>query len=207
MKKLISILSITAAALMLSSCIILGTEDEPIVVKEKTVVEKETTSQQPASTNTQQTQPSTQQPVKETTTQTQSQTQTTVITQPEPAKYSITCRNQTNMIVTDWCVSKDNIVTYANSSFNRAIGPYKEDKIQNLPEGYYKVYFSFEDDGPLSPSDYLSSDSIQLNQDIIYTLFVRSQAYAVECRSADADAAPQFYLSGSDGSEIELFCK
>ena len=111
------------------------------------------------------------------------------------------------MIVTDWCVSKDNIVTYANSSFNRAIGPYKEDKIQNLPEGYYKVYFSFEDDGPLSPSDYLSSDSIQLNQDIIYTLFVRSQAYAVECRSADADVAPQFYLSGSDGSEIELFCK
>ncbi len=187
MKKLISILSITAAALMLSSCIILGTEDEPIVVKEKTVVEKETKSQQPA----QQTSPA----------------KTTVITEPEPAKYSITCRNQTNMIVTDWCVSKDNIVTYANSSFNRAIGPYKEDKIQNLPEGYYKVYFSFEDDGPLSPSDYLSSDSIQLNQDIIYTLFVRSQAYAVECRSADADAAPQFYLSGSDGSEIELFCK
>ena len=180
MKKLISILSITAAALMLSSCIIVGPEDEPIVVKEKTVVEKETTSQQPANTNTQQTQPSTQQPAQQTT-----PAQTTVITQPEPAKYSITCRNQTNMIVTDWCVSKDNIVTYANSSFNRAIGPYKEDKIQNLPEGYYKVYFSFEDDGPLSPSDYLSSDSIQLNQDIIYTLFVRSQAYAVECRSAD----------------------
>ena len=180
MKKLISILSITAAALMLSSCIILGTDEEPeIVVKKEVIKEKETvTETAPATT-----------------------------TEPEPAKYSITCRNQTNMIVTDWCVSKDNIVTYANSSFNRAIGPYKEDKIQNLPEGYYKVYFSFEDDGPLSPSDYLSSDSIQLNQDIIYTLFVRSQAYAVECRSAEADVAPQFYLSGSDGSEIELFCK
>ena len=202
MKKLISILSITAAALMLSSCIILGTDEEPeIVVKKTTEVVNHPNESTPAPAA------QTQQPVKETTTQTQSQTQTTVITQPEPAKYSITCRNQTNMIVTDWCVSKDNIVTYANSSFNRAIGPYKEDKIQNLPEGYYKVYFSFEDDGPLSPSDYLSSDSIQLNQDIIYTLFVRSQAYAVECRSADADAAPQFYLSGSDGSEIELFCK
>ena len=196
MKKLISILSITAAALMLSSCIILGTDEEPeIVVKKTTEVVKQPNESTPAPAA------QTQQPVKETT------THTTVITQPEPAKYSITCRNQTNMIVTDWCVSKDNIVTYANSSFNRAIGPYKEDKIQNLPEGYYKVYFSFEDDGPLSPSDYLSSDSIQLNQDIIYTLFVRSQAYAVECRSADAEAAPQFYLSGSDGSEIELFCK
>ena len=198
MKKLISILSITAAALMLSSCIILGTDEEPeIVVKKEVIKEKETVTETAPATTTQ-----TQQPAQQT-----SPAKTTVITQPEPAKYSITCRNQTNMIVTDWCVSKDNIVTYANSSFNRAIGPYKEDKIQNLPEGYYKVYFSFEDDGPLSPSDYLSSDSIQLNQDIIYTLFVRSQAYAVDCRSADAEAAPQFYLSGSDGSEIELFCK
>ncbi len=198
MKKLISILSITAAALMLSSCIILGTDEEPeIVVKKEVIKEKETVTETAPATTTQ-----TQQPAQQT-----SPAKTTVITEPEPAKYSITCRNQTNMIVTDWCVSKDNIVTYANSSFNRAIGPYKEDKIQNLPEGYYKVYFSFEDDGPLSPSDYLSSDSIQLNQDIIYTLFVRSQAYAVECRSADADAAPQFYLSGSDGSEIELLCK
>ena len=198
MKKLISILSITAAAVMLSSCIILGTDEEPeIVVKKEVIKEKETVTETAPATTTQ-----TQQPAQQT-----SPAKTTVITEPEPAKYSITCRNQTNMIVTDWCVSKDNIVTYANSSFNRAIGPYKEDKIQNLPEGYYKVYFSFEDDGPLSPSDYLSSDSIQLNQDIIYTLFVRSQAYAVECRSADADAAPQFYLSGSDGSEIELFCK
>ena len=198
MKKLISILSITAAAVMLSSCIILGTDEEPEIVVKKEVTEKTITTTEQTSTPTNQTQ----QPAQQT-----SPAKTTVITEPEPAKYSITCRNQTNMIVTDWCVSKDNIVTYANSSFNRAIGPYKEDKIQNLPEGYYKVYFSFEDDGPLSPSDYLSSDSIQLNQDIIYTLFVRSQAYAVECRSADADAAPQFYLSGSDGSEIELFCK
>ena len=194
MKKLISILSITAAALMLSSCIILGTDEEPEIVVKKNQPNEST----PASAA----QP--QQPAQQTT---PAQTQQPVITQPEPAKYSITCRNQTNMIVTDWCVSKDNIVTYANSSFNRAIGPYKEDKIQNLPEGYYKVYFSFEDDGPLSPSDYLSSDSIQLNQDIIYTLFVRSAGYAVECRSADTEAAPQFYLSGSDGSEIELFCK
>lgn len=197
MKKLISILSITAAALMLSSCIILGTDEEPeIVVKKTTEVVNQPNESTPAPAA------QTQQPAQQT-----SPAKTTVISQPEPAKYSITCRNQTNMIVTDWCVSKDNIVTYANSSFNRAIGPYKEDKIQNLPEGYYKVYFSFEDDGPLSPSDYLSSDSIQLNQDIIYTLFVRSAGYAVECRSADAEAAPQFYLSGSDGSEIELFCK
>ena len=181
MKKLITILTSIVAITMLSSCIIVGTEDEPeIVIQKKTYPESKTDSSSSSSSST--------------------STSTPVVT----AKYSITCRNQTNMIVTDWCVSKDNIVTYANSSFNRSIGPNKEDKIQNLPEGYYKVYFSFEDDGPLSPSDYLSSDSIQLNQDVIYTLFVRSQAYAVECRSAAAPA-PQFYIAGSDGSKIDLF--
>ena len=156
MKKIITILSTLIAVSMLSSCIIVGTEDEPEILiekKTKTVkVESETpaTQQQPSQT-------------------------TPVVSQPvATAKYSITCRNQTDMTVTDWCVSKDNIVTYANSSFNRAIGPSKEDKIQNLPAGYYKVYFSFDNDYPLSPSDYLSSDSIQLNQDVIYTLFVRT---------------------------------
>lgn len=184
MKKLITILSTIAVITMLSSCIIVGTEDEPeIIIKDKTKTEKTAT----------------------TTTSTQQPSQTTpVVTQPVvTVKHSITCRNQTDMIVTDWCVSKDNIVTYANSSFNRQIGPYKEDKIQDLPEGYYKVYFSFDHDYPLSPTDYLSSDSIQLNQDVIYTLFVRTSGYAVECRSASA--APQFYLAGSDGSEIDLF--
>ena len=185
MKKFITILSTIAVISMLSGCFFIASEDDPKIVIQKKTSEKVVEQTQEEKTT---------------------QEQQTVITKPVvTSKYSITCRNQTDMVVTDWCVSKDNIVTYANSSFNRQIGPYKEDKIQNLPEGYYKIYFCFEDDYPLSPSDYLSSDSIQLNQDVIYTLFVRTTGYSVECRSADSKS--HFYLAGSDGSEIELFCR
>lgn len=185
MKKLFTIISTVAVISMFSGCFFIASEDDPKIVIQKKTSEKVIEQTQDEKTT---------------------QEQQTVITKPvATSKYSITCRNQTNMIVTDWCVSKDNIVTYANSSFNRQIGPYKEDKIQNLPEGYYKIYFCFEDDYPLSPSDYLSSDSIQLNQDVIYTLFVRTSGYSVECRSAEV--TPQFYLTGSDGSEINLICK
>ena len=195
MKKIITLITTLIAVSMLSSCIIVGTEDEPeIIIKDKATTVKVGTDSS-----------STQQPAQQTQVVTQPQQTTTVVSQPvNTAKYSITCRNQTDMTVTDWCVSKDNIVTYANSSFNRAIGPNKEDKIQNLPTGYYKVYFSFDHDYPLSPTDYLSSDSIQLDKDVIYTLFVRTSGYPVECRSAGTPA-PRYYLAGSDGSEIDLF--
>ena len=176
-----TILLITVSALLFSSCIIVGTEEDPEIVIEKkhtTTIIDDSPEKKPKESGS-----SSQKPV---------------------ATYSITCRNQTSFIVTDWCVSKDNIVTYANSSFNREIGPYKEDKIQNLPGGYYKVYFTFDDDYQLNPSNYLSSDSIQLNQDVIYTLFVKSTGYAVQCRSADSFEAGEFYLEGSDGSIIEL---
>ena len=173
MKKLISILSITLAALMLSSCIIVGTTEEPeLVIEKRTTVE---------TTSTTTTTPST--PV---------------------AKYSITCKNQTSYMVTDWCVKKDNIVTYANSGYNRSIRSGGEDMILDLPEGYYKVYFTFEDCYQLQPEDYYSSESVYLNKDITYCLYERQ--ISVACRSANNSeaAAPQFYLAGSDGSEIEL---
>ena len=173
MKKLISILSITLAALMLSSCIIVGTTEEPeLVIEKRTTVE---------TTSTTTTTPST--PV---------------------AKYSITCKNQTSYMVTDWCVKKDNIVTYANSGYNRSIRSGGEDMILDLPEGYYKVYFTFEDCYQLQPEDYYSSESVYLNKDITYCLYERQ--ISVTCRSANnsKSSEPQFYLAGSDGSEIEL---
>ena len=106
--------------------------------------------------------------------------------------------------ITDWCVKKDNIVTYANSGFNRSIRSGGEDMIMDLPVGYYKVYFSFEDDYQLNPSDYYSSESIYLNKDVTYCLYERQ--VTVSCRSADGTESvkPQLYLSGSDGTEIDL---
>ena len=115
MKKLISILSITAAALMLSSCIIVGTDEDPEVI-----IERKKTTTVVTEDNT----PETPKPV---------------------AKHSITCKNETSIKITDWCVKKDNKVTFANSSMNRSILPGKEDMIPGLEEGYYVVlYFEAE---------------------------------------------------------------
>ena len=184
MKKIINfllsaqaVLLLTASALLFSSCIIVGTDDEPDIVVEH----KNTTKFSKTDSDTETPSGSFQSPT---------------------AKHKIICRNETSLVITDWCVKKDNIVTFANSSFTRAIQPGKEDMIPDLPEGYYVVYFSFEDDYQLDPWDYHSSESIYLDRDVTYCLFQRNSNYGAECRAAGQ--APEFYLKGSDGSEIEL---
>ena len=192
MKKIISIISITVAALILSSCVIIGADEKPeVYVEKKTSKTSSTSTSETTETKT------------TTTTETKETSPVTVTT---PAtvekKYSITCKNQTSIMVTDWCVKKDNIVTYAKSGFNRSIRAGGEDMILDLPEGYYKVYFSFEDDYPLNPEDYYSSnESVYLNKDVTYCLYERQ--VAVTCRTADSKA--QLYLEGSDGSQIDLY--
>ena len=178
MKKLITILSTIAVISMFSGCLIVAPEDDPkIVIK----TSKKTQEAEPV----------------------QSPQQTTEITQQTVnTKFSITCKNRTSYTISDWCVKKDNIVTYANSGFNRSIRAGGEDMISNLPNGYYKVYFSFEDEYQLNPSDYFNSESILLDRDVIYTLYERPAT--ISCRSAGTDVKPQLYLAGSDGSEIDL---
>lgn len=179
MKKLITILSTIAVISMFSGCLIVAPEDEPKIVIQKKTTEKVV-----------------EQKTEDTT--------TTVITQPAVIKgYSITCKNGTPFIVTDWCVKKDNQVTFSTSNFNRSIPAYGEDMIPDLAEGYYKIFFSFEDTYQLEPWDYQSSESVYLNQNVKYCLYTKNTTY-MECRSANAK--PQLYLAGSDGSEIELTC-
>ena len=182
MKKLITILSTIAVISMFSGCLIVTPEDEPKIVIQKKTSEKVVEQKTEDTTTT-----------------------TTVITQPVTAKYNITCKNGTSYTISDWCVKKDNIVTYANSGYNRSIRAGGEDMIMNLPEGYYKVYFSFEDEYQLNPSDYFNSESIYLNRDVIYTLYERQAT--ISCRSAGTPVKPQLYLAGSDGSEIDLICE
>ena len=184
MKKLITILTSIVAISMLSSCIIVAPEDEPQLIIQKKADKDD-------SANTQQ----------------QSSQTTQVVVTPSTAKYSITCKNGTSFTITDWCVKKNNIVTYANSGFNRSIRAGGEDMIMDLEEGYYKVYFSFADEYQLNPSDYYNTESILLNKDVIYTLYERQTSYVAECRSAGGSTTPQLYLAGSDGSEIDLISK
>ena len=174
-----AILLIAIASLFLSSCVIVHPDDEARRTKTTTIVNNGSTPATPAN-------PANQNP-------------------PTAVRHSITCKNETSLVIQDWCVKKDNTVTFANSSFNRAIQPGREDRIVNLEEGYYVVYFSFEDDYQLDPWDYQSSESIWLDRDVTYCLYERASAVAIACRSANA--APQLYLAGSDGSEIDLICK
>ena len=197
MKKLFSILSITAAALMLSSCIIVDTDKNPDIVIEK----KKTTTvvtDEPSTTT-----PTTQTPATDSSTPATTTTTTTPAQAPATT-HSIICKNETSLTITDWCVKKDNVVTFANSGFTREITPGHEDRIMNLTEGYYVVYFSFEDDYQLNPWDYHSSESIYLDRDITYCLFERASTYVAECRAAGISVAPELYLEGSDGTIIEL---
>ena len=180
MKKLITILTTIVAISMLSSCIIVAPEDEP-----KLIIQSKAKEDQSSNDNQ----------------------STPVVVTPSTAKYSITCKNGTSYTITDWCVKCGNIVTYANSGYNRSIRAGGEDMIMDLEQGYYKVYFSFADEYQLNPSDYYNSESILLNKDVIYTLYERQITYASECRSAGGSATPQLYLAGSDGSEIDLISK
>ena len=194
MKKIITLITTLIAISMLSSCIIVGTEDEPeIIIKDKATTVKVGTDSS-----------STQQPAQQTQVVTQPQQTTTVITTPSTAKHKITCYNNTSYMITDWCVKRENIATYANSTNNRMIAPNGKDTITNLPEGRYQIFFSFDDTYQLQPCNYTGSEEFELREDITYILSERAVSYAV-CRSAGAGKeGPVFVLSGSDGSEIEL---
>ena len=181
MKKIISLLVsaqtlilLTAAALIFSSCVIVNPDDEFDVVVEK-----------------------------------KDKTPVTTTTSNEPApsprgRYSITCRNETEDVVTDWFVKKDNTVNYSNSDFNNSIGPGRFDMITNLPEGYYVVFYTFRNTYQLNPRDYQSVSSIYLNSNVTYCILERDHDYYAECYARSADAVPHYYLAGSDGSEIDL---
>ena len=190
MKKIITLITTLIAVSMLSSCIIVGTEDEPEIIINKSSKSPQNQQQQTEQQTQVVTQPQ-QQP-------------TTVITTPSTAKHKITCYNNTSYMITDWCVKRENIATYANSTNNRMIAPNGKDTITNLPEGRYQIFFSFDDTYQLQPCNYTGSEEFELREDITYILSERAVSYAV-CRSAGAGKeGPVFVLSGSDGSEIEL---
>lgn len=185
MKKIITLITTLIAISMLSSCIIVGTEDEPeIIIEKKTTTTAKTTTVQEA-------------PAQQTTTVITPSTTTS-------SKHNITCYNNTSYVITDWCVKRENIFTYANSTNNRMIVPNGKDSITDLPEGRYQIFFSFDDCYQLQPCNYSGSEEFELRQDITYILSERSVSICKSARAAAADDYPILVLSGSDGSEIEL---
>lgn len=152
-----SLLLITIASVMFSSCIIVHPDDEDIYLgrKEREIKVSETKSSD------------SEQNAKETSTE---------------EKFTITCKNETSMTVINWFVKNDNIITLSKTGFTGSIQAHGEDMIFDLPKGYYKIYFNFA--GGCQNS--YQSDTIYLDKNVTYCLLEGPTPYISECRSADA---------------------
>lgn len=109
----------------------------------------------------------------------------------EPAKevlYQVKAINRTSVPVVDWCVKKDNKMIFSSSDNAHAIEPGAEDAIIELPEGEYKIFFSFEGYGFGTDWTLYDAGSFTLDQNMTYiiterVLEVYEQAFE-ECRNA-----------------------
>ena len=126
-----------------------------------------------------------------------------VVIAPTPLFYSITFVNDTNENVSDWYVKAlGNNKSIAKSSVVECPVPAGQSSTLDwLPKNtYYKVYFSIY---PEYTTIYTSEGYVYLDTNVEYVLTKR----AYQNRSADSDedqSETEFYLSGSDGSEIPL---
>ena len=147
-----TVLLIAVASVMFSSCIIVHPNDDEDIHIEKRERDKKAATSQSGSTEN---------GSEETAT---------------GEKFTITCKNETSMVVANWFVKNDNIITLSKTGFTGSIQAHGEDKIFDLPKGYYKIYFTFE-------NGYSTSESITLDKDVIYCIYGNNNSYTVECRN------------------------
>jgi hypothetical protein len=188
MKKITYLFLTIFAAAMLSSCVVIGLDD--VTYPHSSNRTSSTTSGSSTSSSS-------------TSTSTHTSTNTST-----NSRHAVTCYNQTSYTITDWCVKKDNQVTFANSTCNRMIVPNAHDSITNLPVGRYQIFFSFDNCYQLQPCNYTGSEEFYLDRDINYILSERYISYNSNnvCKNRSAGSEyPVFVLQGSDGSEIELY--
>ena len=117
-----------------------------------------------------------------------------------PARYDITCYNNTMKKITDWCVKKGEDVTYANSEYNCSINSGESDSIENLSPGYYSICISFKQKESLHPSDYEQTGEIYLDEDVIFDVAERTY-YG---RSVNNTTEIEYVLRCSNGKEYPL---
>jgi hypothetical protein len=82
-------------------------------------------------------------------------------------KYNITCHNQSDTRITDWCVVRNHEVTYALSGDRccpiSANGGHST--LSDLPQGKYVVYVAFVNSPDYYEGDYVKSKEITLTKD------------------------------------------
>ena len=81
--------------------------------------------------------------------------------------YEITCYNMSNTRISDWCVVRNNKVTFAKAKNDFCPIPGNGGKatLTNLPEGTYVLYVAFAKNPNYDDGDYVASKTIKLNKD------------------------------------------
>lgn len=86
--------------------------------------------------------------------------------------YDLTCYNKSDTLITDWCVVRNNKVTYAKSkNICCPINQHKgEATLEHLPAGTYVLYVAFVPSPNYDEGDYVASKTIKLNHN--YEVYV-----------------------------------
>ena len=88
-------------------------------------------------------------------------------TTPSVPYYTITCHNESDTRITDWCAVKDEKVTFAKSKNECCpISANGGTSTMSLPKGNYIVYVAFVRDPDYEYGDYIETRSFPLNKDI-----------------------------------------
>ncbi len=91
-----------------------------------------------------------------------------IVTSDEPQTnyYNLTCHNVSDTRITDWCVVKNNNVTYAKSKDNYCpINANTGTSTMYLPEGEYYLYCAFVSEPDYDNGGYIKSKRIDLHKD------------------------------------------
>ena len=86
---------------------------------------------------------------------------------PSTPYYTITCHNESDTKISDWCAVKDGRVTYAKAKNDCCpISGNGGTSTMTLPKGTYIVYVAFVSDPDYEKGDYIETRSFKLDKDI-----------------------------------------
>ncbi len=79
--------------------------------------------------------------------------------------YDITCYNDTDTWIYDWCVVRNGKKTFAKDKYKEcSIGPDKSATLYGLPEGDYILYVAFVRNPDYDDGDYIETRSFKLSR-------------------------------------------
>ena len=117
-----------------------------------------------------------------------------IIDDTESSRFDITCYNNTNETITDWCVKQDNDSTYANSKYTCEIAPNDSDTIKDLKKGYYSLCITFEEKLQLHPKDYEQTNEIYLDEDVVFNVAKRKFYGRAATTTLDDEEEPEYVI-------------